>query len=122
MQTIEVNGIKVYAYHGCLAEEGRIGGNYVVDLKVKADISASFTSDKLQDTVDYVVLNRIVKEEMQLRSKLIEQVAYRILKRIFESDRRIEHATVKLRKLAPPINGDVDEVAIVIESAANGDF
>src|SRR5690606_14707427 len=116
MHTIEVNGIKVYAYHGCLAEEERIGGNYIVDLEVKADLSTSFISDKLTDTIDYVFLNRIVEEEMAVRSKLIEQVAYRILKRIEESDRRIKGVSVKVRKLTPPINGDVEEVAVLIES------
>lgn len=116
MHTIEVSGIKVYAYHGCLSEEERIGGSYIVDLRIRADLSLSFTSDKLSDTIDYVLLNRIVEEEMKVRSKLIEQVAYRILKRIESSDRRIEHVWVKLRKLTPPINGDVDEVAVIIES------
>lgn len=115
MHRIEVSGIKVYAYHGCLAEEERIGGNYIVDLTVNADLSASFSSDKLHDTIDYVLLNRIVREEMAIRSKLIEQVAYRILKRIRESDSRIAHARVKVRKITPPINGDVDEVAVLIE-------
>ena len=115
MHKIEVNGIKVYAYHGCLAEEERIGGNYIVDLSIYADLTPSFTSDKLHDTIDYVLLNRIVEEEMGIRSKLIEQVAYRILKRIRESDRRIEKASVKVRKLTPPINGDVEEVAVFIE-------
>ena len=56
MHTIEVKGIKIYAYHGCLAEEERIGGNYIVDLAIHADLTHSFTSDKLQDTVDYVLL------------------------------------------------------------------
>lgn len=116
MHIIEVSGIKIYAYHGCLAEEGRIGGNYIVDLKIKADLTASFTSDKLQDTIDYVRLNKIVEEEMLIRAQLIEQVAYRIVKRIKDSDRRIEHVEVKLRKLTPPINGDVDEVAVIIGS------
>lgn len=116
MHIIEVSGIKVYAYHGCLAEEERIGGNYIVDLRVHADLTDSFTSDKLHDTIDYVILNRIVEEEMAVRSKLIEQVAYRILKRIEESDRRIERVSVKVRKLTPPINGDVEEVAVLIES------
>lgn len=115
MHKIEVSGIKVYAYHGCLAEEERIGGNYIVDLCISADLSGSFESDKLVDTIDYVNLNRIVETEMAIRSKLIEQVGYRILKRIRESDRRINHASVKVRKLTPPINGDVDEVAVLIE-------
>ncbi len=116
MHKIEVTGIKVYAYHGCLAEEERIGGNYIIDLWVQADLTDSFTSDKLTDTIDYVLLNKIVEEEMAIRSKLIEQVGDRILKRILKSDRRIEKAGVKVRKLTPPINGDVEEVAVLIES------
>ncbi len=115
INTIEVSGIKLYAYHGCLTEEGKIGGNYIVDLTVKADYSISFESDALTDTIDYVVLNKIVEEEMAIRSKLIEHVAFRILKRIQDTDRRIAHTTVKVRKLSPPINGDVDEVAVIIE-------
>jgi len=114
MNRIEVNGIHVYAYHGCLPEEERIGGNYIVDLIVETDFSEAVQTDKLVDTIDYVALNKIVEEEMAIRSKLIEQVGGRILKRIKELDRRISKATIKVRKLSPPINGNVDEVAIVI--------
>jgi dihydroneopterin aldolase len=114
MNRIEVNGIHIYAYHGCLPEEERIGGNYIVDLIVDTDFSESVETDKLADTIDYVALNRIVEEEMAVRSKLIEQVGGRILKRIKELDRRISQASVKVRKLTPPINGNVDEVAIII--------
>jgi hypothetical protein len=34
--------------------------------------------------VDYVLLNRIVVEEMAIRSDLLEHVAHRIITRIFE--------------------------------------
>ena len=115
LQRIEVREIKVYGYHGCLAEEKRIGGNYIVDLFVDADVSASFETDHLVDTIDYVLLNRIVKEEMAVRSKLIEQVAHRIHTRIKKSDSRIKKAGVCVRKIAPPINGDVAEVTFRIE-------
>lgn len=115
LQRIELRDIKVYGYHGCLAEEERIGGNYVVDLWVEADVSSSFETDKLTDTIDYVVLNKIVKEEMATRSKLIEQVANRIMVRVKASDSRIERAGVCVRKIAPPINGDVAEVAFTLE-------
>ena len=35
MGIININGIKVYAYHGCMEEEAIIGGNYIVDVKIK---------------------------------------------------------------------------------------
>jgi len=115
LQRIEVKEIKVYAYHGCLPEEEKIGGNYIVDLFVDADVSKSFETDELGDTVDYVLLNRIVEEEMAIRSKLIEQVADRIHKRIKESDKRVVKAGVCVRKITPPINGDVAEVTFKLE-------
>jgi len=34
--TIKVKNIKVYAYHGCLIEEGKIGSDYRIDLSIKA--------------------------------------------------------------------------------------
>lgn len=115
--TVEVNGIKLYAYHGCLPEEGKIGGHYTIDISVTTDFSASFDSDDLNDTVDYVIINKIVKEEMKERSKLIEHVAKRILNRFNLEIKGINKATIKVVKHCPPIDGDVDDVAVVIEES-----
>ena len=113
--TIEINGIKVYAFHGCLEEEGRIGGNYIVDVCITTDFSSAAQTDSLSETIDYVVINRLVKEEMGIRSKLIEHVGQRIIDRIKKEVSTIEKLRVKVTKLCPPINGDVDNVAIIIE-------
>jgi 7,8-dihydroneopterin aldolase/epimerase/oxygenase len=113
--TIEVNGIKLYAFHGCLPEEGKIGGNYIVDVTITTDFTEAAKSDDLLKTVDYVVINKIVKEEMAVRSKLIEHVGQRITDRIKQEVNNVEALRVKVTKVCPPINGDVDNVAIIIE-------
>ena len=64
------------------------------------------------DTVDYVFLNRIIKEEMSTPSKLLETVAKRILDRIFNEDDLVQKATVSISKINPPIGGDVEQVTI----------
>lgn len=64
MGIIKVENIRVYAFHGCLKEETKIGSDYRVDLEVKANLKTSAESDELADTVDYVLLNNIVVEEM----------------------------------------------------------
>lgn len=112
MGTIKVENIRVFANHGCLAEETKIGSDYRVDLTIKADLQPSATSDKLSDTVDYVLLNRIIKEEMQVPTYLLETVAKRILNRIFKEDELVKKATVWVSKLNPPIGGDVEMVTI----------
>ncbi|WJJ97057.1 dihydroneopterin aldolase [Algibacter luteus] len=112
MGIIKVENIRVFAYHGCLKEETKIGSDYRVDLEVKADLQTSAVTDKLNDTVDYVFLNRIIKEEMNIASHLLETVAKRILNRIFNEDKLVKKATVWVSKLNPPIGGDVEKVTI----------
>tara|TARA_R110002049_G_scaffold162031_1_gene327650 strand:- start:5308 stop:5679 length:372 start_codon:yes stop_codon:yes gene_type:complete len=112
MGIIKVENIRVFAYHGCLKEETKIGSDYRVDLQIEADLQTSAKTDKLSDTVDYVFLNRVIKEEMNMASHLLETVARRILNRIFNEDKIVEKATVCISKLNPPIGGDVARVTI----------
>ncbi|MGV3630507.1 MAG: dihydroneopterin aldolase [Bacteroidota bacterium] len=112
---IRVNKIKLYAYHGCLEEEGRIGGQYEVNVILHTDFMAAAESDDLSQTIDYVHVNRIVKEEMAIRSKLIEDVALRIHKRFKMELQRLHKSSVEIIKLSPPINGDVESVSVMLE-------
>ena len=120
MDQIRVEGIKLFGYHGCLDEEGLIGTDYRVDVCVWGDLRQAAESDMLKDTLDYVVINRIVAEEMAVRSKLIEHVADRILRRILSEMKGVVDAEIKLSKLHPPINGDVDQVSVVMKRSSTG--
>ena len=113
---IFVNGIQCYAFHGCLPEEARIGGHYIIDVEILTDFSKAAALDTLSDTIDYVDVNRIVCQEMAIRSKLIEHVGQRIVNRIQHELKGIEHLQVKITKISPQINGDVQSVAILIEA------
>ncbi|NVK52038.1 MAG: dihydroneopterin aldolase [Flavobacteriaceae bacterium] len=114
MGKIQVKNIKLYAYHGCLEEEAKIGSEYKVDVEVKTNLQKSALSDDLVDTVDYVHINHIVKAEMAIRSKLLEHVAKRILDRIFKELPTVKKATVSMAKINPPIGGNVEEVVIIL--------
>ena len=115
MGIIKIKNIRVYAYHGCLVEEGKIGSDYRVDLDVKADLKKSAQTDQLADTVDYVHLNRIVKEEMAVRTKLLETVASSILDRILNELGLVTCARVTVSKLHPPIGGNVELVSVIMK-------
>lgn len=112
MGIIKVENIRVFANHGCLKEETAIGSDYRVDLEVKANLKKSSKTDELHDTVDYVFLNKVVRDEMAIPSKLLETVAKRILDRVFKEDSLITKATVGVSKINPPIGGDVEMVTI----------
>lgn len=115
MGIIRLTNIRVFTNHGCLIEEAKIGSEYRVDLEIKADLRKSSETDELADTADYVHLNRIVVEEMAIRSKLLEHVAKRIVVRVFKELPMISRILLEVSKINPPIGGDVQQVTIVME-------
>ena len=115
MGTIRLQNIRTFSFHGCLNEEASIGSDYRIDLEVKCNLKQSSQSDELKDTVDYVHLNKIVVEEMAIRSKLLEHVAHRIITRIFSEIPSVSRIILAVSKLNPPIGGDVEAVTIEIE-------
>ena len=122
MATISVLGIRVYAHHGCLPEETKIGSDYEVNVVLEYDIKQSSCSDDLQHTVDYVSINAVVKEEMSVASKLLEHVVARILEKIIEKHPKISYVEVSVAKKNPPINGDVTEVVVKDKRIKGKDF
>jgi dihydroneopterin aldolase len=119
MGTIKLKNIRTFSYHGCLVEEGKIGSDYSVDLEVKTDLRKSCITDDLADTVDYVLLNQIIVEEMAIRSDLLEHVAYRIIIRIFAEAPSVSRIKIGVSKINPPIGGDVEAVTIELEEYRN---
>jgi dihydroneopterin aldolase len=119
MGIIKLTNIRTYSYHGCLAEEATIGSDYRVDLEIKTDLRKSAISDQLEDTVDYVFLNQVVKEEMAIRAQLLEQVAHRIIVRVFKESAAVSRILIRVSKINPPIGGDVEMVTIEMEEYRN---
>lgn len=115
MGKITVSNIRVYAYHGCLKEESVIGSDYLVAVEIFSDLQKASNSDNLEDTVDYVFINRVVKEEMRISSKLLEHVAKRILDRIFDEMETVTKAVISVSKMNPPIDGGVEMVTVTLK-------
>ena len=114
MSTIRLKNIKIYAFHGCMLEEGQIGSDYLVNLSVRANLDKAAKTDELSDTVDYVLLQKIVKDEMAIRSKLLEHVGRRIVDRILKTVSLVNFVKVTVSKVNPPIGGDVAEVSVTL--------
>jgi len=112
MGVIRVKNIKLYANHGCMVEEGKIGSEYIVNVKLKTVLGASVLSDNLKDTVDYVAIYNIVKAEMSVRAKLLEVVVHKIIDRVLEEHPTVQMVRVRVAKKNPPIGGEVEEVSV----------
>ncbi len=115
MGIIRLNNIRVFSFHGCMDEEAKIGSDYRVDLEAKGDFRNAAASDQLHDSIDYVHLNRIVKQEMAIRSKLLENVCQRIIDRVLLEISMVEEVKVAVSKINPPVGGDVESVTVEMQ-------
>ena len=111
MGLITVEGIRVFAYHGHLPEEAVLGGHFIVNVWVTADTSEVEKTDDLNDTVDYVRIIEIVKEQMAIRANMIEVPAKRIVEAILPLN-KVQKVTVEVEKALPPINATFDKISV----------
>lgn len=102
---ISLTDIEFHARHGVLEQERQVGGSYVVDITLTIPNEKSTETDALEDTVNYAEVYEVIKQEMDIPSKLIEHVAGRIARRIKAEFTLVSKVTIKLTKKHPPIPG-----------------
>ncbi len=114
MHELLISGIECYAFHGCLNEEEQLGCNYTVDILFSADLTNAVTTDNLSQTIDYVLVNDLVKKEMTIPSKLIEHVCGRIHKSLLKMFPYCTQIKVSLTKYQPPVHGYIHKAVFSI--------
>jgi len=104
--SISLNDVRLYAFHGVLEQERRVGGEYSVSLRVHYNISKAMETDNVADTLNYAQLLEIVKREMDVPSNLLEHVAGRIGRTVFDEFPQAEAIDLNVTKLNPPMGAD----------------
>lgn len=117
MGQITLEGMEFFAWHGVSDEEQKTGNRYSVDLCIDTDLRASGLSDDLSDTVDYGKVYTIVAEEMQIKSRLLEHIGYRITRRLKDEFTGITKVTLHVSKFNPPVGGVVYRSKITLEES-----
>jgi len=112
MSLITLENMEFYAYHGCFAEEQIIGTRFLVDLFLETDTSEAEDSDDLSKTVNYQEIYLLVKKEMEHKSRLLENVAHRIIEQIALDYPQVKSIKVKVSKMNPPLGGKIERVSV----------
>lgn len=111
---ILLENLRIYAYHGVGEQETLVGNTFLVDLKIKIDVTKAIQSDDLNDTISYADIFALVKEQMAIPAKLLEHVAGRIISALREKYPRIEEIELKLSKNNPPMGADIDYAGVLL--------
>ena len=112
---VKIKNMRVYAFHGCLKEESKIGGDYLVNLRAYCNLGVAAESDSLEETANYTLLAKIITKEMATKSKLLESVAKRIIDSCLKEVGVVERVVVEICKINPPINADVESAVVLME-------
>ena len=116
---ILLENLKIYAYHGVLPEENIIGTYYILNVEIHADLWKAAETDDLNDTISYAEINDLIHEEMKIPSKLLENVAGRIMNKIHENFPKITFIKIKITKTSPPMKGEMDGASVEFEKNLN---
>ena len=112
---ILVERIAVFAYHGLLEEDARIGQRFYISLDCRIDLRPAGLSDDVAKTVSYADLTEIVvRIATTRRFALIEALAEAIAAEILERFEGVDSIVVRVDKPSAPVPAVIDGVAISI--------
>jgi 7,8-dihydroneopterin aldolase/epimerase/oxygenase len=115
MSKILLENMEFFAYHGCFEEERIIGNKFFVDLEIDTDTSKAEMSDELRDTLNYQEVYNVLKEQMQVKSHLLEHLGRRIIDALDRRFKSIRYVKIKVSKMHPPLGGKMRSVSLVME-------
>ncbi|MBM6883652.1 dihydroneopterin aldolase [Bacteroides caecigallinarum] len=112
---IILDGMKFYSFHGVMPQENTVGAEYKVSLDIETDFSIAAETDSLEGTINYAEIYEAVKHEMSIPSKLLEHLAYRISKRLFNDFPAIKSIGISIFKENPPMGAESKAVGIKVK-------
>jgi dihydroneopterin aldolase len=115
MDRISLTGIRCETRLGASEEERAMPQLVEVDVEVEADLEAASVSDELADTVDYGPIVEGVARTVEAGDHaLLEALAGSVAREALAGSPRIAAVVVRVRKLAVPLDVDMDHVQVEI--------
>ncbi|CCY66300.1 dihydroneopterin aldolase [Marseilla massiliensis] len=109
---ISLNRLRFHARHGVLPQERATGGEFIVSVRAKYLFDKALESDNVDDTINYAEIFEIINKEMLTPSCLLEHLAGRIGRSIFNRMPMIESLDITVEKTNPPMGADSDGAAV----------
>ena len=115
---IEIENMEFHAKHGCYDLEKIVGNRFLVSVWIEAEVGEAAADDDLTKSISYLTVYEIVREQMNITSNILENVAKRILDAIYSNFPQALYVKTKVSKLAPPLGGKVEKVSVTMDMHA----
>jgi dihydroneopterin aldolase/2-amino-4-hydroxy-6-hydroxymethyldihydropteridine diphosphokinase len=113
---INIKGLKLYAYHGCLEEERQKGQEFTLDITLYLNLTPAGITDNLERTVNYSEACQVAQEAFtKYAYNLIETAAEEVAAALLIKYSLVDKVTVEVFKPHAPIPLDFENVSVFIE-------
>ena len=113
--SINLDSVRLYAFHGVAEQERHVGGWFIVSLRVQYDFERAMDTDCVEDTISYADLLEVIKREMAIPSKLLEHVAGRIARAVIAEFSGVQGVRISLTKENPPMGACCNGAGVELE-------
>jgi dihydroneopterin aldolase len=122
MDKIIISDLEVYAYHGVASEEKSLGQMFFISLEIFADLETAAITGNLETSVSYAEVCQRVQAVVQKESfDLIETVAYRVIREIFNTFKNAQEVKVQIKKPWAPMGQHLKYAAVEMQRS-RGDY
>ena len=111
---IIISGLRIYAYHGVMEQERKVGAYFTIDCEVEADMREAIEHDFVDGTISYADIYETIKREMATPSFLVEHAAGRIVNAILAEYPKAHAVRLRLMKENPPMGADCTGAGVEI--------
>jgi 7,8-dihydroneopterin aldolase/epimerase/oxygenase len=111
MWFVKLNDVKMRAHHGVYEQEQIIGNDFIVNISVGFDANYIYHID---ETIDYVRLYEIAKQEMDIPRKLLEEVISRIMMALEYEINNAKEIHISIQKVNPAFGKNVSNTEVVL--------
>lgn len=113
--TITLENMAFYGFHGTKPAEGKLGGRFFVDVEMHGDFSKAGKSDRLADAVDYERAHAIVTDHVEAKKfYLLEALATNIAEALLAEFPPLREVVVRVRKPGVPLRGILDHAEVEV--------
>jgi dihydroneopterin aldolase len=115
---IELRAMRFAGCHGVLPHEATEPQPFEVDVVLELDLGPAGAADDLALTVDYGAVQAAARDVVEgPHAALLETLAARIAASVLADHRSVDAVTVRVRKLRPPLPGELGWAGVEIRRA-----
>lgn len=113
--SITVTGLQIYGYHGMFDAERQLGQKFIFDVRAQLASAATHLADQLDASVRYDdLVQEVVRISGDSKFHTLEALAETMARRLLQRYTVLQHITISVAKLSPPMPHMVEQARIEV--------